>query len=184
MRRPILLLLPWLLLSTQAFGEEPPASCPGQPTRPGALLSAYLSCPKENGKDCRNWPSRDGGEVPLTSVGHLDLTVSTAEVAEDAVGGRHISITLDDEGKCWFHKTTAEHIGEKLALVYDGKVIIAPVIRSAIHTGEIYLILGFDKKPTEYERICRVLDPNCRGLETGWERLFRFLKDFMGKVWS
>ncbi len=51
-------------------------------------------------------------------------------------------IMFDDPGKTLLHQVTRDHLGSKLAILINGRVVGAPVIRSAIPGGTISLLLG------------------------------------------
>ena len=53
---------------------------------------------------------------------------------------------LDDEGARKFAEITTHHVGDPFAVVLDGKVITAPVIRSPITAGRGQISGGFDAR--------------------------------------
>ena len=55
-----------------------------------------------------------------------------------------VSFTLDRIGSQKFGKATTEHVGKRLAIVLDGEVISAPVIREPITGGSGNISGGFD----------------------------------------
>jgi hypothetical protein len=52
-------------------------------------------------------------------------------------GSREIVVTLTDSGRAGFGDLTATNIGRQLAIVWDGRVLSAPVIRTPIRTSNI-----------------------------------------------
>jgi preprotein translocase subunit SecD len=74
---------------------------------------------------------------PVMTIERLDR----AEVMLDQAQQWTLSIDLTDEDAAEFAAWTADHVGERLAMVVDGKVVIAPTIQSAI-TGGIVQIAG------------------------------------------
>lgn len=64
--------------------------------------------------------------------------VSDAQVHFDrsAFGQPYVSLKLNDQGAKEFAKITEENVGRQLAIVLDGKVSSAPVIREPIPSGE------------------------------------------------
>ncbi len=65
-------------------------------------------------------------------------TISDAQVHFDrsAFGQPYVSLKFNAEGAKVFAKLTEENVGKQLAIVLDGKVYSAPVIREAIPSGE------------------------------------------------
>jgi len=68
--------------------------------------------------------------------------VSSATIGADQTGQRTVDFTLNDKGKQLFADFTAAHIGEYFAVVLDGQVITAPVIRSSIPNGQVQISSG------------------------------------------
>ena len=72
----------------------------------------------------------------------------------------YVSLTFDVEGAKVFGKITSENVGEKLAIVLDGAVTSAPVIKDAIHGGRAQVTLGigdFNTLKKEAEDLVLVL---------------------------
>ncbi len=61
--------------------------------------------------------------------------IESASVATNGHGGQQIDFTLTKIGQEQFAKLTRENIGRRLAIIVDGKVVSAPVIRSEISSG-------------------------------------------------
>jgi preprotein translocase subunit SecD len=62
--------------------------------------------------------------------------IQTARVKNDPVtGSPHIELIFTYEGSTKFARITGENIGQKLAIIVDGEIISAPVIRAAISGG-------------------------------------------------
>lgn len=61
--------------------------------------------------------------------------ITTASVSTNALGGRTIDFTLTETGKEKFASLTRENIGRRLAIIVNGQVVSAPVIRSEIFGG-------------------------------------------------
>ncbi|MDX2226660.1 MAG: protein translocase subunit SecD [Verrucomicrobiae bacterium] len=74
----------------------------------------------------------------------------------DQVGGAAVSITLNDEGAEIFGKVTEKHVNELMAIVLDGEVKSAPVIRGAIYGGRCEI--SGSMSPTEAEELASVLE--------------------------
>lgn len=78
-------------------------------------------------------PSVAGGKLRLlkpVALDERDLREVSGGVA--ANGQRVISLTFTDEGGRKFSALTGEHIGRRLAIVFDGRVLCSPRINSEI----------------------------------------------------
>jgi SecD/SecF fusion protein len=62
-------------------------------------------------------------------------SVASAYVGRDSVGRPQINFTLTSEGASIFGEVTRNNIGRELAIVLDGKLESAPVIKTAIEGG-------------------------------------------------
>ena len=82
-------------------------------------------------------------DEPMMTVEHLD----GAEIKYDDQNGNNwlLLIHLNDTDTRTFGDWTTEHTGERLAIVIDGEVIVAPTIQSAITQGDIQLVGDFTK---------------------------------------
>lgn len=90
----------------------------------------------------RNEKLGNGGETPervLVKIGaELGMNgsyVNRAVVVRDSTGRPEISFTLNPEGTALFAKLTRDNINRRLAIVLDGELYSAPVIRSEISGG-------------------------------------------------
>jgi SecDF, P1 head subdomain len=87
--------------------------------------------------------AQDGEPVPI----HSKRQVSDADVQSARVGrtasGCQVDIRLTEEGTGKLTRLTRDHIGERLALVIDGKVVMTPTIRSEITEGQVALTGDF-----------------------------------------
>jgi preprotein translocase subunit SecD len=90
--------------------------------------------------------------TPLVSTG--DITSASASRS----GGEWIlHFDLTEEAAKRLHDYTAQHVGDKLALLVDGKVRGAPRIAGAITGG--YQIDGLDR--TDAERMANTINAGC-----------------------
>lgn len=55
----------------------------------------------------------------------------------------YVDLTLDKRGTTLFGKLTAENVNKRLAIVLDGNVMKAPVIKEAIPSGRAQITLGY-----------------------------------------
>jgi SecD/SecF fusion protein len=73
-----------------------------------------------------------------------DLLVNAkTEFSSRGFGEPYVSLTLNSKGAQVFANLTATNIGKRLAIVLDGKVVSAPVIREAIPSGQAQISGNF-----------------------------------------
>jgi SecD/SecF fusion protein len=73
-----------------------------------------------------------------------DLLVNAkTEFSSRGFGEPYVSLTLNSKGAQLFANVTATSIGKRLAIVLDGKVVSAPVIREAIPSGQAQISGNF-----------------------------------------
>lgn len=70
--------------------------------------------------------------------------VKSAMVVRGNLGEPKIAFTLTDSGATLFGDITRENVGRQLAIILDGELYSAPVIRSAIETGNGEISGSFD----------------------------------------
>jgi len=68
--------------------------------------------------------------------------VADASVGSDPRGGVYVSLNFDEEGARAFRDGTAAIVGDRLAIVVDGRIVSAPVVREAIAGGRARIDLG------------------------------------------
>lgn len=69
--------------------------------------------------------------------------LTTASVGFDNYGGAMVQLSFDDEGAKIFDRATFQNIGKRLAIVLDGTVHSAPVIRDRIPNGRAQITGNF-----------------------------------------
>lgn len=89
-------------------------------------------------------------DAPLTGE-HL----TTASIGFDQYGQSIVQLQFDDEGAKIFDRITFQNIGRQMAIVLDGKVHSAPVIRDRIPNGQAQISGGFS--PDEASDLALVL---------------------------
>lgn len=94
---------------------------------------------------------RDGRErlteVLVRKKGEMDgSSIRRAMVVRNNLGEPEIDFTLSNEGAEKFAKITRENVGRQLAIVLDGNLYSAPVIRQPIETGRGQISGSFDQK--------------------------------------
>ncbi len=92
--------------------------------------------------------SDKGGKEPLLIAKNASLTGDTlvnakTEFSSRGFGEPYVSITLNSKGATTFANLTATNVGKRLAIVLDGKVVSAPVIREAIPSGQAQISGNF-----------------------------------------
>jgi len=76
----------------------------------------------------------DGGVVITGS--DIAKAEAVMQKAQSGVGNEYVvALTLNDEGKGKFADATRKSIGQQIAIVYDGEIISAPSVNSAITDG-------------------------------------------------
>ncbi len=78
----------------------------------------------------------------------LDYTaISSATVTKNASSGApEINLEFSEEGKELFAAVTKENLNKRLAIVLDGQVYSAPVIRSEISGGKAQITGSFTEQ--------------------------------------
>jgi hypothetical protein len=93
-------------------------------------------------------PTQGLREVVITGTGrqiylHSELIVSNSDVAQahvvqgDSASTFGVSLTFNAEGAARMFRATQSHIGRPLAILVDGQVVTAPVVRAPITTSAI-----------------------------------------------
>jgi SecD/SecF fusion protein len=72
--------------------------------------------------------------------------IRSAFVSRDTMGQPEIDFTLTSEGATIFGDLTEQHVGERMAIVLDGELLSAPVIRGAITGGSGQITGNFTDK--------------------------------------
>lgn len=94
----------------------------------------------EGGERSGREPLLVAKEASLTG----DLLVNAkTEFSSRGFGEPYVSLTLNDKGAQLFANVTATNVGKRLAIVLDGKVVSAPVIREAIPSGQAQISGNF-----------------------------------------
>ena len=68
--------------------------------------------------------------------------VQSATIGANQTGSRTVDFVLKDTGAKLFADWTAKHVNEYFAIVLDGKVISAPVIKGSIPNGQVQIEAG------------------------------------------
>lgn len=100
------------------------------------------------GYDLKQMKTRDDKTEPLVVEKEVKLTGdmlvdATTEFSHEGFGQPYVSLVLNDQGAGIFSKVTSENIGKRLAVVLDGEVYTAPVIRERIPSGRAQITGSF-----------------------------------------
>jgi hypothetical protein len=109
---------------------------------------------------------KDGSETKLRVLRTVMLdgsSVARAGIEFDPNGSRAIAVELTSEGARQFGAITAANIDRQLAIVANGKVLSAPVIKTAITGGELKISGSFS--PSEVGKLVAELNRKPAGLE-------------------
>jgi preprotein translocase subunit SecD len=92
------------------------------------------------------------GDTQMTQGQQVDLNafpplfsgdeIAAAQIGQNQTGQRTVDFTLNGDGKEKFADYTAKNVGKYFAIVLDGEVISAPVIRSSIPNGQVQIESG------------------------------------------
>ncbi|MDD5495812.1 MAG: protein translocase subunit SecD [Candidatus Omnitrophica bacterium] len=100
------------------------------------------------GYELKYMETERGGKEPLLVAKDAELTGdcivnAKTEFSSRGFGEPYVSLTLNSKGAETFAKITAANVGKRLAIVLDGKVQSAPVIREAIPSGQAQISGNF-----------------------------------------
>ncbi len=97
--------------------------------------------------------ARPGAETSLRVMKQAVLDaadVASATTQKDPItGDNSVRVTLTEKGKERFAKLTEQSIGKRLAVIVDGKIMIAPVIRERIAGGSLVVTGNLTSKDAE-----------------------------------
>jgi len=87
---------------------------------------------------------QEGQKIDLTVYPPLFSgdQIASASLGQSSTGGLTVNFVLKDEGAKLFAEYTAAHVGEYFAIVLDGTVISAPVIKDSIPNGQVEISAG------------------------------------------
>ena len=121
-----------------------------QPNKPLPFqVQLVLDEPGDNTEPMTNNASGAGGEtLQVQKTPLLDYTaISSATVTRNASSGEQaINVEFSQEGKDLFAAITKENINKRLAIVMDGNLYSAPVIRSEISGGKAQITGHFTEE--------------------------------------
>ncbi len=111
-------------------------------------LKKAISNEAVEGYEVRYLEGERGGREPLLIAKDASLTGdllvnAKTEFSSRGFGEPYVSLTLNAKGAEIFSNVTATNVGKRLAIVLDGKVVSAPVIREAIPSGQAQISGNF-----------------------------------------
>lgn len=89
-------------------------------------------------------------------IGSKNLRRVAAERPPSAFGWQ-LTIELDEPGAKRFEQATRDHLEQRLAIVVDGVVMSAPVVKTPISGGRLIITLGSGAPEAEQEREARAM---------------------------
>lgn len=112
-------------------------------------VQLVADAPGANSEIITNGANGDALQVDRTPL--LDHTaVRSVDVTDNTSSGQpEINIELSDEGKELFAAVTREHLNQRLAIVLDGHLYAAPVIRSEISDGKAQITGNFTREEAQ-----------------------------------
>ena len=135
---------------THDLPGQPSVGLTPQPNKPLPFqLQLVLDKPGDNTELITNKASGAASEtLHVQKTPLLDYTaVSSAMVTRNASSGApEISVEFSEEGKELFAAITKENLNKRLAIVLDGQVYSAPVIRSEISGGKAQITGSFTEQ--------------------------------------
>ncbi|MDD4013950.1 MAG: protein translocase subunit SecD, partial [Candidatus Omnitrophica bacterium] len=112
------------------------------------LLKKAMAGEEVEGYEKKKMKERDGKEEEILLEKKAVLTGdmlinATTEFSQQGFGMPYVSLELNDKGADIFADVTSMNIGKRLAIVLDGEVSTAPVIREKIPSGRAQISANF-----------------------------------------
>ncbi|MFC1480508.1 protein translocase subunit SecD [Candidatus Omnitrophota bacterium] len=112
------------------------------------LLKKVLAGEEVAGYQLKNMKTREGKDEALLIENEVVLTGdmlvdATTEFSQQAFGQPYVSIEFNSKGADIFSDATGRNTGRRLAIVLDGEVYTAPVIRERIPSGRAQITGNF-----------------------------------------
>ncbi|MCK4852437.1 MAG: protein translocase subunit SecD, partial [Candidatus Omnitrophica bacterium] len=112
------------------------------------LLKKGVGNEAVDGYELKYMKTRDGDREPLLLENEVVMTGdmlvdATTEFSQQGFGQPYVSLELNNKGGAIFADVTAGNIGRRLAVVLDGEIYTAPVIREKIPSGRAQITGNF-----------------------------------------
>jgi len=112
------------------------------------LIKKSVAGEEVEGYEVKVLENRDGKEEKLLVSEEVALTGdmlvdATTEFSQQGFGQPYVSLELNDDGARIFESVTGASVGKRLAVVLDGEVYTAPVIRERIPSGRAQITGNF-----------------------------------------
>lgn len=128
------LLLALVLLTACGVGTYRSAQVRGE-------LSMRLVARDDQGEAVSRWFA--GEQLHLDDEAIVDAShVREAQLETLPDGTQHIVLYLDEVGTQRLAAATRAHLGRRLAIVVDHRVVVAPIIRTEIDDGAAHITVG------------------------------------------
>jgi SecD/SecF fusion protein len=88
----------------------------------------------------------EDSDVELDGTMISEATATTQTSSTTGTSENVVQLKFNGKGTKKFAKLTSAHVGDQLAIVYDGKLVSAPVLQSEISDGECVISGGTDFK--------------------------------------
>lgn len=144
--------------STQAVPPTPTVRADAPATEPRLQFRLAASDPQQPA-DLLPDPADPAGQTTLRLLKEVlldEVSLESASVLENETGNPSVRVRLTRAGSGRFGSVTTTNVDRRLAIVLDGKVLTAPVIRTPI-TGGMVEITG-SMNATEVAELARVLN--------------------------
>ena len=130
------------------------AGAAAQPKGPVFQIRLALDVPTDNTEPMRlvsrNASSERVETLYVAKAVLLDQSaIQSARLDKSPQGYQEIEISLTDTGKNRFAEITRQHLHQKLAIVIDGKLWMAPVVQSPITEGKMQITGGFSDEDAQ-----------------------------------
>lgn len=106
-------------------------------------------------------PRWDGSETLHLAGGAIVRAehIENVRLLESAAGEQVIVLLLRDPGRDRLREVSAQHVGDRLAIVAAGRVVAAPVIRAELTESEAYVQVPAEQRDDVFRAMCAAAAP-------------------------